>query len=127
MFALRSDRVELADAWVEGDAQARWSWGALAAPDTGAHEPEITVLEIEPGCRVPRHTDSVDETIVVLVGVADLDVGGRRAAIPAGGVARAPRGVPHEVRSAGRETLRFLALYAGAQVVTHYETEVQPA
>jgi quercetin dioxygenase-like cupin family protein len=126
MFAARSDRVPLSDAWLDGDATARWSSATMTAPACGAQHSGSSVLEVEPGCRLPRHTDSVEETIIVLAGVADVTVGRRRAALPAGGVALVPSRVPHEVRNAGRETLRFLAMYAAAHVVTRYEAEVQP-
>ena len=35
--------------------------------------------------------------------------------------------MPHEVRNAGDEVLRFVAVYAGNDVTTTYEREVQPA
>jgi hypothetical protein len=34
--------------------------------------------------------------------------------------------VPHEVRNAGEDVLRFAAVYAEPDVVTTYETEVMP-
>jgi oxalate decarboxylase/phosphoglucose isomerase-like protein (cupin superfamily) len=37
-----------------------------------------------------------------------------------------PECVPHEVRCAGSETLRFVAVYAAADVTTTYENDVQP-
>jgi mannose-6-phosphate isomerase-like protein (cupin superfamily) len=55
-----------------------------------------------------------------------VTVGDQRAEVPAGGLALVPEDAPHEVRSAGDEPLRFVALYAGVDVVTRYETEVQP-
>jgi mannose-6-phosphate isomerase-like protein (cupin superfamily) len=81
---------------------------------------------VEPGNRLPQHTDSAEEIIVVLAGTAEIHVGEERTTLPAGGLAVVPKCVPHEVRNAGQERLRFAAVYAEPDVVTRYEHEVQP-
>jgi mannose-6-phosphate isomerase-like protein (cupin superfamily) len=55
-----------------------------------------------------------------------VTVGDEREAVTAPAIALVPADVPHEVRNAGDGPLRFLALYAGTDVVTRYETPVQP-
>ncbi len=42
------------------------------------------------------------------------------------GVAVVPEDAPHEVRNAGDDKLRFVAVYAAPKVMTTYEQEVQP-
>ena len=114
--------TELSDAWIEGDEGARWrSTQGAVGQSSGT-----SLLEVPPGCRLPRHTDSAEETIVVVDGVASVIVGDEHAEIPAGGVALVPRHVPHEVRNAGDPPLRFVALYASTDVVTTYEQPIQP-
>jgi quercetin dioxygenase-like cupin family protein len=115
--------AELSDSWVEGDDTARWR---SAAGETGEGS-GTSLLEVPAGCRLPRHTDSAEETIVVVDGVADVTVGEEQGQVPAGGVALVPECVPHEVRNAGDEPLRFVALYASTDVVTTYEQPIQPA
>jgi quercetin dioxygenase-like cupin family protein len=114
--------AELADAWLEGDEGARWRSGS---GHTGAASGSSR-LEVDPGCRLPRHTDSAEETIVVLSGRAAVTVGDETAEARAGEVALVPECVPHEVRNAGEETLRFVAVYASNDVTTTYEAPVQP-
>jgi quercetin dioxygenase-like cupin family protein len=126
MLTVDSAGAELREAWVDGDATARWRSASATTPSGGARRSGSSVLEIGPGHRLPRHTDSAEETIVVLAGRADVTVGDERAEVPAGGLALVPEDAPHEVRSTGDEPLRFVALYAGVDVVTRYETEVQP-
>ena len=118
--------AELADAWQDGDDSARWRSATATTPSRGARASGSSVLEVPPGCRLPRHTDSAEETIVVLAGRALVQVGPEQGEVTAGGLALVPQDVPHEVRNAGDDTLRFLALYASADVVTRYEREVQP-
>ena len=116
------DADELSDAWIEGDDGARWrSTTGVVGQGSGS-----SLLEVPPGCRLPRHTDSAEETIVVVAGVAAVTVGDEQAEVPAGGVALVPECVPHEVRNAGDEPLRFVALYADTDVVTTYEQPIEP-
>ncbi|MBI5104244.1 MAG: cupin domain-containing protein [Solirubrobacterales bacterium] len=84
------------------------------------------MLEVPPGCRLPRHTDSAEEVIVVVDGEAEVEVDGREAPLGPGEHAIVPAHVPHEVRNAGPHLLRFLAVYASTDVTTTYEDPVQP-
>ena len=126
MFTSAPPASELSDAWIEGDPSARWRSSSGHGPDEGARASGSSVLEVDAGCRLPRHTDSAEETIVVVSGTASVTVGEETAELPAGGVALVPECVPHEVRNAGDETLRFVAVYASTDVTTTYEDDVQP-
>jgi mannose-6-phosphate isomerase-like protein (cupin superfamily) len=114
--------ADLSDAWIDGDDSARWRSGSGHVGDASGS----SLLEVPAGCRLPRHTDSAEETIVVVAGTADVSMGDEQASVPAGGVALVPECVPHEVRNSGAEPLRFVALYASTDVVTTYEQPVQP-
>ena len=126
MFTQRFDAAEQALAWLEGDQWAKWSSTSGHGPGTGAAASGSSLLEVPAGCRLPRHTDSAEETIVVVGGRARVTVGEESAEVPSGGVALVPAEVPHEVANAGDEPLRFVAVYAGTDVVTTYEAPVQP-
>ncbi|MDQ4041747.1 MAG: cupin domain-containing protein [Actinomycetota bacterium] len=126
MTAAGFHTVELADAWVEGDGGARWRSGSGLGPSDGTRESGCSLLEVDPGARLPRHTDSAEELVVVIEGEAEVVVAERAERVPAGGVALVPREEPHEVRNAGERVLRFAAVYAGSDVVTRYEAPVQP-
>jgi len=127
VFALAPDDVELSDAWIEGDGGAHWRSAAGTGPGVGASASGSSLLEVPAGRRLPRHTDSAEETIVVTAGVAEVAVEDERRRVGAGGIALVAADTPHEVRNAGEEPLRFLAVYASPDVVTRYEEEVQPA
>jgi quercetin dioxygenase-like cupin family protein len=120
-FVVGAD-TELEPAWIEGDQAARWRSGS---GHRGAASGS-SLLEIPAGCRLPRHTDSAEEVIVVLSGSAEVEVGGETARVQSGELALVPCDVPHEIRNAGDAPLRFAALYAGTDVVTRYEAPVQP-
>ena len=119
--------TDLSDAWLEGDPSARWRSGSVLGSGTGAAAAGASLLEVDPGCRLPRHTDSAEEVIVVVAGEAEVDVGGERVSASAGDMALVPEKVSHEVRNAGDGVLRFAAVYAAPDVVTTYEEPVQAA
>src|SRR3954471_23811752 len=117
----------LSDAWLDGDPAARWRSGSMLGAGTGARAAGASLLEVDAGCRLPRHTDSAEEVIVVIAGQAEIVAGDECTTAGSGGMALVPEMVPHEVRNAGEEVLRFAAVYAAADVVTTYEKPVQPA
>jgi mannose-6-phosphate isomerase-like protein (cupin superfamily) len=119
-------QLELSDAWQEQDPTARWRSGPGHSPSTGAADSGSSIIEVDPGHRLPRHTDSAEEVIVVLAGRADVEIGGERCAAPPGALVVVPKCVPHEVTNAGSDVLRFAAIYVEPDVVTTYEHEVQP-
>lgn len=126
MWTCPADDLELADAWIAGDDSARWRSATAHGPSTGAAASGSSILEVDPGCRLPEHTDSAEEVVVVLAGTADVAVEGERSRVVAPGLALVPQGAAHEVRNAGSDTLRFAAVYAGADVLTRFSEEVQP-
>jgi quercetin dioxygenase-like cupin family protein len=126
VFALGSEELDLSEAWIEGEPGARWRSTAGHGPSTGAAASGSSLLEVPPGCRLARHTDSAEETIVVTAGAAEVLVEDDRRTVAVGGIALVPADAPHEVRNAGEGTLRFVAVYAATDVVTRYEDAVQP-
>jgi len=122
MTTIEFKSTELSESWLEEDEAARWR---TASGHEGASSGS-SLLEVEPGRRLPRHTDSAEETIVVVAGSARVTVGEDSETVDAGGLALVPADVPHEVQSVGAEPLRFVAVYASNDVTTTYEHPVQP-
>ena len=127
MFVIQLDDVELEESRIEGQEGARWRTATVHGPGTGAAASGSSLLEVPAACVLARHTDSAEELIVVLAGEADAIVGDETERVRAGGMALVPKNVPHEVRNAGDEDLRFLALYAESDVTTTYEHPVEPS
>lgn len=126
MIALTPQELDFSDAWLESDDAARWRSASGHSPSTGASSSGSSLLEVQPGHKLPMHTDSAEETIVVVAGAADVQVDEETARVAAGGLAVVPKMQLHEVRNAGSETLRFVAVYAEPDVVTTYREPVQP-
>lgn len=126
VLAFSLDDLDFSDAWLEGDDAARWRSASGHGPSTGAASSGSSVLEVQPGCRLPVHSDSAEETIVVLAGLAEVRIDEEAARVGPGGLAVVPKCVLHEVRNAGDDLLRFAAVYAEPDVVTTYREPVQP-
>jgi quercetin dioxygenase-like cupin family protein len=120
------DTAEFEEVWLDEEPSARWRSATAHGPGTGAAASGSSLLEVDPGRRLPRHTDSAEETIVVVSGTALVSIAEEREQIVAGGLTVVPADVPHEVANPGEELLRFAAVYAGADVVTTYEQPVRP-
>ena len=126
MFTQSPEAADLSEAWIEADDRARWRSGPGHSADVGAEASGSSILEVDPGCLLPRHTDSAEEVIVIVAGNANVIVGDESATAGQGAVALVPAGVPHEVRNAGDSLLRFWAIYAASDVTTTYSEPVQP-
>jgi quercetin dioxygenase-like cupin family protein len=116
------DTVDLEESWIEDSETARWQTASGHSGDASGS----SLLVLEPGTHLPRHTDSAEETIAVFSGEARVTVAGAVTTVQAGGIAVIPANAPHQVESVGADELRFIALYADSQVTTTYEDEVQP-
>jgi quercetin dioxygenase-like cupin family protein len=125
-IVLPRSALEFSESYVEGDPEARWRSASGHSPSAGASASGSSVIEVPARCRLPRHIDSAEETIVVTAGAAEVVVGDERTELSAGDIAVVPEDTPHEVRNAGAGTLRFVAVYAAPEVITRYEREVQP-
>ena len=112
----------LEDSWIEGSETAHWRTASGHAAEASGS----SLLEVDPGFQLPPHTDSAEEVIAVMNGEARVTVDDESRTVPAGGIAVVPADVRHRVESVGRETLRFLAIYASDEVTTAYEEPVQP-
>ncbi len=117
---LDTRRLDLRRRWAEGDRTARWR----SAPGLGAHGEVWEVFEVDRRRRIPRHTHTAEEVLVVLAGRADVIVDGEHATVEEAGVALVPASATHEVRNPGDSALRFLAHYAEPDVETTFEAPV---
>ncbi len=103
-----------------GGAQVVWMPGGvrtevhLGGEDTGGAFCMV-VDEPPPGWRLPAHRHAAeDETIHVLAGEFEMDVGGEALRLVAGETVHIPRGVVHSGGNVGAEVGRRLVLFSPA-------------
>ena len=71
--------------------------------------------------RLPRHTDSAEEVLVVLEGEIEATIGDDRARLVAGGVAVVPALVPHGAESVGERTAKVAGVFSANTIVAIFD------
>lgn len=126
MLALQLQDSPLMEAWSETDETRRLRFGFPVSSLEGAAASAVVYFELEPGARTGVHTDSAEETLVLLEGTVEAVVGEERGEVATGGVALVPALVPHDVRNVGAETARVVGFFASSTVVSVFEDAFLP-
>jgi quercetin dioxygenase-like cupin family protein len=80
-----------------------------------------------PGDRIPLHTHTVDEAIVVEEGTGETRIGNRREAVSAGSVVFIPAGTPSGTVNTGEKMLRLHAVFPTDRIdMTYLERNPAP-
>lgn len=91
--------------------------------EVGTADTAAVLFEIAPGGELATHTDSAEETLLVLAGEGEVTVGDETARVSAGGVAIVPASVPHGARNTGDVPLRVFGFFSGPTVLSFFEDE----
>jgi len=81
----------------------------LIGPDEGPNF-ALRRFIIQPGGRMPRHTNTVEHEQYVLRGCAKITLGQEQRKVRAGDVVFIPAGMPHSYRTEGSEPFEFLCV-----------------
>jgi len=65
---------------------------------------------MEPGGKIPEHTNTVEHEQYVLRGHAKIGIGGNEFEVQAGDSVFIPKGAPHWYKNTGEEKFEFLCL-----------------
>jgi quercetin dioxygenase-like cupin family protein len=127
MLTARTSDLELLTVWQDSDPDVARVHPAFPINHyTGAADSAIVYFEVEPGDRLPRHTDSEEEILYIVAGEAEAEVGDERGDVRAGDLAVIPAMVPHGVRNTGDETLKVVGFFSGSKVHSTFEEPLQP-
>jgi quercetin dioxygenase-like cupin family protein len=126
MITAHISNVELVEFWSEQDPIVRSKAGGLLAAHNGAAGSSALLLVFEPGWRSGRHRHTAEETLLVLAGEGEMQIGDETAALGPGGLALVPAMAPHELRNSGAEPLRAVAFFPAAAVTTVWDEPLMP-
>jgi quercetin dioxygenase-like cupin family protein len=118
--------LELMEAWYEDDPTMRVKVNFPLFLGTGTKNTAVVYFELEPGHRLGRHTDSAEEILLVLDGMAEVSLGDEQGQISAGEMAVVPAMVPHGLRNVGDETARFVGFFSSNVVVSTFDQPLMP-
>ena len=125
------DALQL-DAVTQSDDAAAWLAGFPFSPDrpgeTVGTAADYTVVynELEPGDRIGRHRDGVDEVVLVLDGEIEASAEGETARLAANTLTVVPAGVAHAVQNVGSTTARLVGFFPAAPVESSFESTLNP-
>jgi quercetin dioxygenase-like cupin family protein len=127
MQTVTTQNLDLMESWIESDPEhARVRPAFPINRSTGAEGGAVVYFELEPGKRLPRHTDSPEEILYIVAGTAEAEVGGERGIVRAGDLAVVPAMVPHALRNVGDDTVKVVGFFCEAEVTSTFEEPLQP-
>ena len=118
--------LELIDVWYENDPAMRVRVNFPFFAATGTENTAVVYFEIDPGHYLGTHTDSAEETVLILAGTVEASLGEERGPLSAGQAALVPAMVPHGIRNIGDETARCVGFFAAAEVVSTFDQPMMP-
>lgn len=93
----------------------------------GTENSSAVYFELEPGDSLGRHTDSIEEVLLILAGKVEVSVGDEVGELGALELAIVPTMVPHDLRNIGEETVKVLGFFGGPNIVATFEHNWLPA
>jgi quercetin dioxygenase-like cupin family protein len=118
--------LELLEKWYEDDPTMRVRVNFPLYAGSGTKSSSVVYFELEPGFRLGTHTDSAEETLLILQGEAEATVGEDSGRIAAGELAVEPAMVPHALRNVGEETLRVVGFFSSNVVTSVFDRPMMP-
>jgi quercetin dioxygenase-like cupin family protein len=92
------------------DGIRRWSVVDEHVP--GAVHTGFTIVELDPGARIPWHVHSYEDSLYVLEGEVVVDTGEAANLLRPGDYGVNPLGMPHALRNASSSVVRWASMYA---------------
>jgi quercetin dioxygenase-like cupin family protein len=121
MFTVALDQLQPFEDWGQENPHHRFKADFPIFGGVGATNSVVVYVEIEPGMALGRHTDSEEEVILILQGVAEVSVGTERAILSSGQMVVAPKMEPHSLRNVGQETVKMVGFFGGGRVISTFD------
>ena len=126
MLTVDTRALALNRAGIESDPRAQVNVEFPISNTVGAEASAVVYFEIEPGDRLPSHTDSAEEILYIVAGEAEAEVGDEVGRLSAGDLALVPAMAPHALRNVGSETVKVVGFFAGETVTSTFEEPLLP-
>jgi quercetin dioxygenase-like cupin family protein len=126
LLSVQTGELQLLEGWSETDPTMRGRFDFPIHAQTGAASSSVVYFEVAPGEHCGRHTHSAEEIALILEGTAEVEVGGERGTIRAGGLGLVPAFSAHDVYNVGADTVKVVGFFSSAAVVTKFEDTFAP-
>jgi mannose-6-phosphate isomerase-like protein (cupin superfamily) len=113
------------------DHRPNTEWALVVDPQRadGRYVDDVTVLfeRTAPGDRIPIHTHTISEAVVIQSGRADYTLGDERRSVGPGSCVLIPPGIPHGLVNRGGEDLRLIGFFPATVIdITYLERNPAP-
>ncbi len=115
------------ETWSESDSEVRARYCFPVTSLNGSDATMVICGDFAPGHRQGRHTNSAEETHLILQGTAEIGTEEEKATATAGHVIVIPARMPHDVKNVGDETLRVVFFLPSSTLVTVFDDTLAPA
>ena len=127
MLTAKTTELELLQGWFDSDPEhSRVRVTFPINKWAGSRDSAAVYFEVEPGDRLPRHTDSAEEILYLVAGEAEAEVGDERGRLTAGDLAVIPAMIPHGLVNGGHETLKVVGFFSESEIISSFNEPVQP-
>ena len=92
----------------------------------GTENSAMVYFELDPGDSLGRHTDSVEEVLLILDGTVEVSVGDEVGTLSQYGSAVVPTMVPHDLRNVGDRTARVIGFFGAPSWVASFDVAFEP-
>ena len=126
MYKANLNTLDLLEAWYENDPHMRIKVTFPFSKATGNASSAAVYFEIEPGHYLGTHTDSAEETVLLLSGTVEASLGDEHGTLTAGEAVLIPAMIPHSIRNVGTEKVRCIGFFSSATLVSTFDQPVMP-
>ncbi len=126
MITVDLNNLELTELWGKDQPNVHnRSTFPLGGP-LGTENSAMVYFELEPGDSLGRHTDSVEEVLLILEGTVEVSVGDEKGDLIQQQIAVVPTMVPHDLRNVGEETARVIGFFGAPSWVATFDVTFEP-
>lgn len=121
MITANLNNLDLHETWGQNhpNMHCRSTFPLLGA--MGTENSAAVYFELAPGDYLGRHTDSVEEVLLILAGTVEVSVGEEEGRLSQGEMALVPTMVPHNLRNVGQETAKVLGFFGSPNIVATFD------
>ena len=112
MLSVDLSEVELFEERSELDPRHSLRYAFPLSSAEGTASTAAVYFELGRGKRLSRHTDSAEETLIVLEGIVEATVGKESCTVGSGGMVVIPALAPHAVANAGDGLARVVGVFS---------------
>ena len=126
MLAINIGDLELTESGFESDAGMRVDANWPIHSGTGSAASTIVYFEVPAGKTCPPHSHTVEESVLIVEGTAEVDIEGETETFSAGGIVVIPALARQVVRNVGDTVLRVVGFFPSTTVITTFDEVLTP-